>query len=93
MTNWQYELDIYTIALMEALADEFDNASYSGFVTIVPVGPCMDRENDFGQVTVPVNPRLTTVTEEIPAEYTHPQSAGYLQMADAMYSAYCSVLI
>ena len=92
MTNWQYELDRYTIALMSALADVFDNAEYNSFVTLVPVATCMDRENDFGQVVIPVNPRLTTVTETIPTQYTHPQSAGYLQMADAMYSAYCGVL-
>lgn len=92
MTNWQYELDRYTIALMSALADVFDKDTYNSFVTLVPVATCMDRENDFGQVSVPVNPRLTSVTEVIPSQYTHPQSAGYLQMADAMYSAYCAKL-
>ena len=92
MSNWQYELDRYTIVLMSALAEVFDTSTYNSFVTIVPVATCMDREYDFGQVVVPVNPRLSTVTETIPSQYTHPQSAGYLQMADAMFSVYCAKL-
>ena len=91
MNSWQYMLDIATIDFMNALADGFDNDTYSSFVTLVPLVSTMDREYDFGQVEVTVNPR-STVKELIPTEYTHPQASGYLQMADEIYSAYCAVL-
>lgn len=61
-------------------------------VYIVPLSVCMDRDNNFGQVSVPVNPRLTSVTRNIAVESVHPQESGYLQMADVMYSIYCEVL-
>ena len=76
---------------MNAIAEQFDNASYSDFVTLVPLASCMDREYDFGMVEVSVNPR-STVKEYIPSQYTHPQEVGYLQIADVLYSAYCGVL-
>ena len=89
IAEYQYSADMKVMNLQNALAEAF--ADYST-VTIVPLSVCMDRENDFGQVEVPVNPRLTSKTVFIPNESVHPQLAGYQQIADVMFSAYCAKL-
>lgn len=87
--DWAYNNDLKTMNLQLALVEAL--SGYSN-VYFAPLSVCMDRENDFGQVEVPVNPRLTTVTTTIPVEYTHPQNAGYWQIADVLYSCYCAHL-
>lgn len=47
-----------------------------------------DSEYNFGAVETPVNPRATQ-KELMPIESVHPQTQGYYQMADVMYSAIC----
>ena len=89
INDWSYNADLKIMNLQIALAEALEG--YSN-VYLVPLSVCMDRENDFGQVEVPVNPRLTTVTTTIPNESTHPQTAGYMQIADVMYSCYCAHL-
>lgn len=58
-------------------------------VHFVPVAFTHDSEYNFGAVETPVNP-YATQTELVPTEATHPQAAGYHQMADIMYSTFCA---
>ena len=85
VSDFQFSADVKVMNLQNALADALDG--YTN-VYIVPLSVCMDRDNDFGQIDTPVNPRLTDVTTHIAKESVHPQSAGYMQMADVMYSSY-----
>lgn len=86
-----FEADLKRIALFNKEAEVFNETDYPN-VHIVPLGVCMDRENNFGQVEISINPRLTTVKKIIPSESIHPQSSGYYQMADVMYSSYIAYL-
>ena len=85
---WQYDEDSLIIELMKGLRESLKNITG---VYLVPLGSCMDREYDFGQVMTKVNPR-STVEVPMPNERIHPQAPGYYQMADVMYSIYCGVL-
>jgi len=87
--TYQYIEDLKVFNLMSKLYELLE--SYTD-VYMIPLATCMDRENNFGQISTPVNPRLTDVTINIPAESVHPQSAGYFQMADVMFSTYCGTL-
>jgi lysophospholipase L1-like esterase len=87
--TYQYIEDLKVFNLMSKLYELLK--SYTDLY-MIPLATCMDRENDFGQTPIPVNPRLTDVTINIPAESVHPQSAGYFQMADVMFSTYCGAL-
>ena len=89
MNGFRFEEDCKIMDLQNRLFRIFEN--YSN-VYILPLSVCMDRDNNYGQVEVPVNPRLTTVTTKIASESVHPQLPGYLQIADVMYSGYCAVL-
>lgn len=89
MSGYQFEEDCKIMDLQNRLDDLLKG--YSN-VYIIPLSVCMDRDNNFGQVSVPVNPRLTNVTRNIAIESVHPQESGYMQMADLMYSTYCGVL-
>lgn len=62
--------------------------SYSNLY-FVPLATCHDTEYNFGSMEKPVNPRAEQ-TEFLPVEATHPQEQGYLQIADIMFSAFCS---
>ena len=88
-SGWAFDSDMkimnFQSALYEALKD-YTNLYF------VPLSVCMDREYDYGVNAVAVNPRLSTVTIDIPTESVHPQEAGYLQMADVMYSCYIAHL-
>ena len=86
-SDFQYSADIKIMNLQNRLAEIF--ADYEN-VYIVPLSICMDREYNFGQKEVSVNPR-SSVKTKIPNESVHPQTEGYLQMADVMYSIYCAV--
>ena len=87
--DYPFSADLKVMNLQIAISETFKDYST---VYIVPLGICMDRDNNFGRVEVPVNPRLTDVKEYVPQESVHPQNPGYMQMADVMYSAYCVVL-
>lgn len=86
-SDFQYSADMKIMNLQNALAETFKD--YTN-VYIVPCSICMDREYNFGQKEVSVNPR-SSVKVMIPNESVHPQNEGYMQMADVMYSVYCSV--
>lgn len=55
-------------------------------VYLVPVSTCHDSEFNFGATVTPVNPRASQ-TELLPVEATHPQTQGYLQIADIIFSS------
>ena len=63
-------------------------------VYLCPVGFTHDSKYNFGNIKKAVNPRLD-VTEDIyeiyPNESVHPQNAGYMQMADCMFSTICAI--
>lgn len=87
-SDFQYSADMKIMNLQNALSD-----ALSGYdnVHIVPLSVCMDREYNFGQKEVTVNPR-SSITISIPNESVHPQNEGYMQMADVMYSSYVAHL-
>lgn len=87
-SDFQYSADMKIMNLQNALAETFTDDEN---VYIVPLGVCMDREYNFGQKEVSVNPR-SSVTIKIPNESVHPQKEGYMQMADVMYSSYIAHL-
>lgn len=89
INDFEYNNDMKIMKLQQKIAETF--SEYTN-VYIVPLSVCMDREYNFGQKEVSVNPRLTNVTIKIPIESVHPQTAGYMQMADVMYSSYSAHL-
>lgn len=80
--EFQRDADIKVMNLQNRLAELFED--YEG-VYIMPLSVTMDRDNDFGAVEVPVNPRSEKTTT-IPNESVHPRTEGYMQMADVMFS-------
>ena len=88
-SGWAFDSDMKIMNFQNALDEALDG--YTNLY-IVPLSVCMDREYDFGQVEAAVNPRLSDVTEMIPNESVHPQNAGYMQIADVMYSSYIAHL-
>lgn len=88
-SGWAFDSDMKIMNFQNALKDALDG--YTNLY-IVPLSVCMDREYDFGNVPVPVNPRLTDVTINIPNESVHPQDAGYMQIADVIFSSYITHL-
>lgn len=84
--NWKLEEDRKVFNLIMKLNDLLKDYSNLYFI---PIAQCHDSEYNFGSVERQVNPRATQ-TEHTPSEATHPQEQGYLQMADIMYSVYCS---
>lgn len=90
-SGWAFDSDLKIMGLQNALESAIAQKNYTN-VFVVPLSVCMDREYDFGNVATPVNPRLTDVTINIPNESVHPQNAGYMQIADVMYSSYVAHL-
>ena len=86
ISGWAFNSDIRIMEFQNALVDAIADKEYTN-VYVTPLSVCMDREYDFGNVETPVNPRLSTVTINIPNESVHPQDAGYMQIADVMYSS------
>lgn len=84
-SGWAFDSDLKIMNFQNALENALNGYSNLYFV---PLSVCMDREYDFGQVPVAVNPRLPDVTVNIPSESVHPQNAGYMQIADVMYSSF-----
>lgn len=64
----------------EEVFSKLDNVFY------VPLACCHDSEFNFPTENVGVNPRNTTVTEDVAIESVHPSECGFLQMADVMFS-------
>lgn len=81
---WEKQEDYKVFVLMERL-----NTLLSGYSKLYfsPVAHTMDRDNNYGQSVTPVNPRASQ-TELLPIEATHPQTQGYLQIADTQFSVF-----
>lgn len=63
-------------------------------VYICPVGFTHDSKYNFGVKKVAVNPRLTDTANVFEIDYSdsvHPQTCGYYQMADEMYSVLSAI--
>lgn len=84
--QYKYEEDMKIFNLMVYLNDIL--STYENVYT-VPVALCHDSEYNYGAVETAVNPR-SEITEFYPTESVHPQSAGYYQIADVLYSIICS---
>lgn len=80
--NGYLDLDIKTKVLK---LNKLYIETFSGYTNLhfVPLYATMDRENNYGLVDTPVNPRQT-LTEKMPTDSVHPQDAGYFQFADAI---------
>jgi len=83
---WKLEEDRKVFNLMVKLNDLLKTYSNLYFI---PISLTHDSEYNFGAVPTPVNPRAAQ-TEDLPVEATHPQTQGYLQMADIMFSTYAA---
>lgn len=82
---WKYNEDKKVMDLMkklDALLDSYEN------LYMVNIALTHDSEHNFGAVETKVNPR-SAQTEMMPIESVHPQTQGYFQMADVMFSAIC----
>lgn len=87
---WKLEEDRKVFNLMVALSDALKDYSNVHFV---PIALTHDSENNFKDTTkqIAVNPR-STITKIEDSEATHPQTPGYLQMADIMFSTIAAKL-
>lgn len=83
----QQHLRVYTIS--EQINTQFKD--YNADVSVVPVSQTMDSDYVFGMVANPVNPRMPSVTVPMPTEVTHPQTEGFLQMADVIFSSWLAL--
>lgn len=83
---WKLEEDRKVFNLMVRLHDLLKDYTNLEFV---PISLTHDSEFNFGAVETPVNPRASQ-TELLPTEATHPQTQGYMQMADIMFSVLCA---
>lgn len=89
---WKLEEDRKVYNLMVKINDLLK--SYSNLF-FIPISLTHDSEYNFrGTTPAAVNPR-STITELQDAEATHPssQSAGYLQMADIMFSTFAAHIV
>lgn len=82
-STYKLEEDLKVFNLQEKLLS--DLTGYSNLY-LVPVSTCHDSEFNFGAVSTPVNPRASQV-EFLPVEATHPQTQGYMQIADIIFSS------
>jgi lysophospholipase L1-like esterase len=85
--KYKLKEDMKIFGLMKSLSILLD--SYTK-VYFMPIALAHDSEFNFGQQNVAVNPRNSGVTEVYPIDSVHPQTPGYLQMADIMYSTICA---
>lgn len=82
---WKYNEDKKVMDLMkrlDALLDGYEK------VYMVNLALTHDSEYNYGNVETSVNPRAIQ-KEFLPIESVHPQTQGYYQMADTMFSAAC----
>ena len=84
---WKLEEDRKVFNLMQYLYSLLSGYANLNFV---PIALAHDSEYNFGAVSTAVNPRAAQ-TELLPTEATHPQTQGYYQFADIMYSTMCKV--
>ncbi len=82
--SWKLQEDRKVFNLQANLYDALKDYTDLHFI---PVSLCHDSEYNFTPVgaSTPVNPRAWQ-TESLPSEATHPQQAGYFQIADIMFS-------
>lgn len=97
-TSYKFDEDVKVLLLEQALENMIGDIDSYPNVYLCPVAATHDSEYNFMNLSTTkqgVNPRLTstdTVYELFPVEATHPQTAGYLQAADEIYSTLCAVL-
>ena len=82
-STYKLEEDLKVFNLQEKMLA--DLSAYPNLY-LIPVSTCHDSEFNFGAVSTPVNPRASQV-EFLPTEATHPQTQGYLQIADIIFSS------
>lgn len=96
-TSYKFDEDVKVLLLEQALEKMIGDIVAYPNVYLCPVAATHDSEYNFMNLATAkqgVNPRLTgtdTVYELFPVEATHPQTAGYLQAADEIYSTLCAV--
>jgi lysophospholipase L1-like esterase len=83
--RYKYEEDQKVFDLMIYLETSLAGEENLYFV---PAGICHDSANNFDTETEPVNPH-SEKTIEVPKDAVHPGRAGYLQIADCLYSVIC----
>ena len=93
--EFKFQADIKVMLLEQALykmLNEYPN------LYLCPVATTLDSEYAYlnlSSAKQPVNPRIedtTIVFEAVPTDSVHPQTAGYLQAADEIYSTLCAAL-
>lgn len=84
----KFEEDLKIMDLMQRLALFLKGYSNLYFI---PIATTHDSEYNFGNVETPVNPRAVQ-TEYLPKESVHPQTQGYHQMADCIWSVFAGTM-
>lgn len=88
---YKFNEDKKVLLLAKAVEDLCGSMSN---VYLCPVGFTHDSKYNFGNNKVQVNPRLSS-TEDVyelqPNDSVHPQTPGYMQMADEIFSTLCAV--
>lgn len=86
--QYKIEEDMKVFNLMKALDEAFSSYLNIHFINLALTN---DSEYNFGRVEINVNPR-SSIKEIMPLDSVHPQTEGYLQMADIMFSTFCGTL-
>lgn len=81
--TYKYIEDIKVFNLQAALLEDLENEAD---IYLIPLSTCHDSEFNYGAVSTPVNPRASQ-TELLPVESVHPQTQGYYQIADIIFSS------
>ncbi len=84
----KYEQDCKILDLIEKLYSMVDSLNDTN-IHFAPVAFCHDSEYNFGAKEINVNP-YSEQKEVVPIECTHPQTSGYNQIADIIYSTLCA---
>lgn len=84
----KYEEDLKIMDLMQRLSLLLKGYSNLYFI---PIATTHDSEYNFGNVETPVNPRAVQM-EYLPKESVHPQTQGYYQMADCIWSVFAGTM-
>ena len=85
--KWELDEDRKVFNLIVKLNDLLKSYPNLNFV---PISVCHDSEYNFGSISTSVNPRASQ-TEVLPVQAIHPQTQGYLQMADIIFSVLCKI--
>lgn len=81
---YHYNINLRLYAQM--LLDAFDGGVYSNKVWVVYSGLWVDRTYGFTTATRAISSRVTGTNESYYTDGIHPNSSGYQQIADAIYS-------